>query len=134
VPGAVQGKLRADQTGNPVYVTASWTYDGKTWYTLDGRSTPEATIKMAGSMTLLPNPGAPAVNAAAFKDQGLLAFVWQGILYTLDGQAGEVKAVTESGQALYPAWSPDGQWLAFVRVTDPQALDGQLWITRPDGS
>jgi len=78
--------------------------------------------------------GAPMVNTTAFKDQGLLAFVWQGLLYTLDGQTGEVKAVTESGQALYPAWSPDGQWLAFVRVTGPQALDGQLWITRPDGS
>lgn len=46
VPGAVQGKLRVSQTGNPMYVTASWTYDGKIWYTLDGRSSPAERIKM----------------------------------------------------------------------------------------
>jgi len=74
------------------------------------------------------------VNTAAFKDQGNLAFIWQGLLYTLDGETGEVKQLTESGRTLQPAWSHDGQWLAFIRVTDPQADCGQLWLARRDGS
>lgn len=53
VPGASQGKFRAAQLGNPMHVTASWTYDGKTWYTLSGRATPEAILKTAESMILL---------------------------------------------------------------------------------
>lgn len=76
----------------------------------------------------------PEVNAAAFKDQGNLAFIWQGLLYVLDGGSGEVKQLTQSGQALRPRWSPDGQWLAFVKVADPQAKSGSLWLVRRDGS
>ncbi|MGB9887132.1 MAG: hypothetical protein ACPLRW_09055 [Moorellales bacterium] len=53
LPAASQGKLRVAQMGNALYVTAGWTYDGRTWYTLSGRGTPEAVVKMAGSMTLL---------------------------------------------------------------------------------
>lgn len=55
VPGALKGKFRASQLGNPMYVDASWTYDGKTWYTLDGRSSPEGRVKMLQSMTRLIN-------------------------------------------------------------------------------
>jgi dipeptidyl aminopeptidase/acylaminoacyl peptidase len=29
--------------------------------------------------------------------------------------------------AFYPAWSPDGRWIAFVR-------DDTVWLTRPDGT
>jgi Tol biopolymer transport system component len=76
----------------------------------------------------------PDVNPAAFKDQGDLAFIWQDLLYTLDGATGEVKQLTESGQVSQPAWSHDGQWLAFIRVTDPQAGTGLLWLVRRDGS
>lgn len=53
--GASQGKLRAAQLGNAMYVTASWTYHGKTWYTPSGRAAPEAIVKMVGSMILLPD-------------------------------------------------------------------------------
>ncbi|WP_047150983.1 hypothetical protein [Aneurinibacillus tyrosinisolvens] len=38
VPGVIKGQFRASQTGNPMYVDASWTYDGKIWYELHGRS------------------------------------------------------------------------------------------------
>lgn len=76
----------------------------------------------------------PEVNPTAFKDQGDLAFVWQGLLYTLDGNTGEVKQLTESGQARQPLWSPDGEWLAFMRATDLQATTGPLWLVRRDGS
>ena len=71
VPTASQGRIRAAQLGNPMYVTASWTYDGKTWYTLDGRGTPEEMEQVARSMTLLAKldssfstAGASGVSAA----------------------------------------------------------------------
>jgi len=51
VSGALKGKFRASQLGNPMYVDASWTYDGKTWYTLSGRSSPEGRVKMLQSVT-----------------------------------------------------------------------------------
>ncbi|HBC92182.1 MAG TPA: hypothetical protein DCZ10_04555 [Pelotomaculum sp.] len=79
-------------------------------------------------------PNAPDVNTAAFKDQGDLAFIRQGLLYMLDGETGEVRPLTVSGKALQPAWSYDGQWLAFIRVTDPNSDSGQLWLVRRDGS
>lgn len=37
----------------------------------------------------------------------------------------------------YPAWSPDGQWLAVVRQAWVEGLpesDNQVWIMRPDGT
>jgi TolB protein len=37
----------------------------------------------------------------------------------------------------YPAWSPDGQWLAVVRQAWVDGLpesDNQVWIMRPDGT
>ena len=42
-----------------------------------------------------------------------------------DGSAD--RAVTRSRKDAAPAWSPDGRRLTFVR-------DGNLFITRPDGS
>lgn len=79
------------------------------------------------------NP-APDVNAAVFENQGTLAFVRQGLLYTLDGETGEVKQLTVSGRALQAVWSNDGQWLAFISATDQEAGTGSLWLVRRDGS
>ncbi|MBP6789161.1 MAG: PD40 domain-containing protein [Candidatus Promineofilum sp.] len=33
-----------------------------------------------------------------------------------------------------PAWSPDGQWVAFGRAPADAASGRQLWLMRPDGS
>ncbi|ATW25095.1 S-layer homology domain-containing protein [Candidatus Formimonas warabiya] len=76
----------------------------------------------------------PDINTAAFKEQGDLAFIWQGLLYAFDGKTGEVKQLTGSGRAVQPAWSHDGQWLAYIDVTDPEADTGPLWLVRRDGS
>jgi Tol biopolymer transport system component len=78
--------------------------------------------------------GKPAVNAAAFKNQGDLAFVWRDLLYRLEGKSGDVKQLTDSGKASRPTWSHDGQWLAFIKVTDAQAGSGALWLVRRDGT
>ncbi len=75
----------------------------------------------------------PSVDAAAFKGQGRLAFVSGGLLYVLDGQTGVVRQLTTDGIASQPAWSPDGEWLAFLRAPGPQATPA-VWLTRRDGS
>ncbi|MGI6493181.1 MAG: S-layer homology domain-containing protein [Pelotomaculum sp.] len=82
------------------------------------------------------NPAAPAtdVNTAVFKGQGDLAFLRQGLLYMLDGETGEVRQLSESGRALQPAWSHDGQWLAFISSNGRDDGTGPLWLVRRDGS
>lgn len=99
------------------------------------QTTPAAQTELNGP-TPSPNsqPGSPEVNPAALRGSGNLAFVWRGLIYTLDGKTGEIRQLTDSGRALHPAWSHDGEWLAFIRVTDSQALSGQLWLVRQNGS
>jgi TolB protein len=104
-------------------------------------------LSNAGSRTVQTNrvePGNPApapgttlpeinINAAAFKGQGRLAFVCGGLLYVLDGQTGTLRRLTTDGIASQPVWSPDGEWLAFLRATGPQAAPA-VWLTRRDGA
>ncbi|MEG6521981.1 biopolymer transporter Tol [Desulfotomaculum sp. 1211_IL3151] len=76
----------------------------------------------------------PDVNPTAFRGQGKLAFIWKGLLYHLDGSTGEVKQLTDTGMAAEPAWSYDGEWLAFLQITDQNMMTGSLWLIRKDGS
>jgi dipeptidyl aminopeptidase/acylaminoacyl peptidase len=91
-----------------------------------------------------PGPGLrPAVGAIAFAGQGRLAFVSAGKLYVLDGSvAGRPAAldrVPAPADVVAPAFSPDGQWLAFL-VTPPSSYPqvsfylGTLWLARADGA
>lgn len=73
------------------------------------------------------------LNTQVFKNQGDLAFVWQGLLYILDGKTGEVKQLTNSGYAQHPAWSHDGEWIAYISTNSPTNNSGQIWIVRRDG-
>ncbi len=86
---------------------------------------------LAPSSNAAPSP--PDVKASAFKGQGRLAFVCQGLLYVLDGQTGEVRQLTDAGRASQPAWSHDGEWLAFMRFTGPQTPPA-IWLVRRDGT
>jgi len=40
---------------------------------------------------------------------------------------------SEYAGAFSPSWSPDGQWVAFVKEIDP-ILSGPVYAVRPDGS
>jgi Tol biopolymer transport system component len=107
-----------------------------------GRLRPASSNKEPGR--LLPSPddrqNLPDASAVAFKGQGRLALVWRGLLYVIDGDTGEVGQLTDSGQASQPAWSYDGEWLAFVRADGMQATpaapagEGTLWLVRRDGT
>ena len=78
----------------------------------------------------------PVVNAAAFAGYGRLAFVSGGELYVLDGTTKALHQVTEgSPPPSSPAFSHDGEWLAFLRVSIKSNGEGEaLWIARGDGT
>lgn len=76
----------------------------------------------------------PQVNTEALDTQADLAFVRQDLLYVAEAESGSVRALTDSGRALAPAWSYDGEWLAFISVTEPENGRGPLWLVRRDGT
>jgi dipeptidyl aminopeptidase/acylaminoacyl peptidase len=83
--------------------------------------------------TLWADPdGRPLLNLAV-SPAGRLAFeVVGGGLISMDAGGGEVVA---HGAGEQPAWSPDGQWLAFVRTSDDghELLGSDLWIDAATG-
>jgi len=76
----------------------------------------------------------PPVDVAAFRSEGKLAFVADDRLTILDGERVTLHTVTGSGQARYPTWSSDGQWLAYLRAASADARMTTLWLVRSDGS
>ncbi len=103
---------------------------------------PITDLTLAGSLSSLDNRAPeesgqramPQVNTEALGKQGDLAFVSQGLLYVAEGDSGSARALTDSGRATAPAWSHDGEWLAFIRVTAADTDRGPLWLVRRDGS
>ncbi|HBK86750.1 MAG TPA: biopolymer transporter Tol, partial [Firmicutes bacterium] len=79
-------------------------------------------------------PKQPVMPEDAVGNQGDLAFVWQDQLYVAEAVNGSVRALSDSGRAIAPAWSHDGEWLAYIRITDTETNRGPLWLVRRDGS
>lgn len=73
-------------------------------------------------------------NEAEEAVTGQTSAVW---LYRFDMTPG-AEAVQLSPDALVddgvPAWSPDGEWIAFGRSAPEAGGERQLWLMRPDGS
>lgn len=57
-------------------------------------------------------------------------------LLRLDVNSGEQQTISGDiqGEDSMPAWSPDGQWIAFGRRAPGTGAARQLWIMRADGS
>ncbi|MFF0830462.1 hypothetical protein ACFYU8_27005 [Brevibacillus sp. NPDC003359] len=54
VHGAINGQITAIDTNEGVRSDAGWSYDnGKTWYIITGRTTPEQLVKVLKSMVKL---------------------------------------------------------------------------------
>ncbi|MDR3600315.1 MAG: hypothetical protein P4L49_07525 [Desulfosporosinus sp.] len=74
-----------------------------------------------------------SVQMVDAKNRGDLAFTQQGLLYLLYGETGKQIKLTNSGKAYYPAWSFDGQWIAFIFSSGQDENNGQLWLVHRDG-
>jgi Tol biopolymer transport system component len=49
-------------------------------------------------------------------------------IYVINADGSDLRQIIDGeGRDSAPAWSPDGQWIAFARWTD-------LWLVRPDGA
>src|SRR5687767_5697824 len=71
-------------------------------------------------------------NAVPSPDGKRLAFTALDRLYVMDVPGGTPKRLTDApGAEFQPAWSPDGQWLAFVTWTENE--QGNLWKVRSTG-
>ena len=82
-----------------------------------------------------PGPGPLAVDAAAWRGHGDLAFISRSRLSVLD-DSGAVAAISgppAGGVDSDPAWSADGAWLAFEHTSAPPGqetglVNSSLWL------
>ncbi len=105
------------------------------WVSLLAMATLLGSLASQGQTAAAPaaiRTGEPVVNAAAFRGQGHLVFLWNGQPYVLDGRQGTLGALPQAAAVASLAWSPDGQWLAYLAVPAPGDA-GPLWFTRADG-
>jgi dipeptidyl aminopeptidase/acylaminoacyl peptidase len=110
------------------------------------RVTPSATVRAPFTPTAAPSPteqSTPVVapitsTLEATAASGLIAFVFEqdnagaGDIYTMRADGSHLVDITNSPESDYaPAWSPDGQQIAFrsVRTGRPE-----VFLVRPDGT
>lgn len=93
-----------------------------------------ATTSTKGALVAKAEQKLPEVDAAILKNKGDLAFIQNGLLYVAEGRTGHLTRLSESGQALHPIWSHDGQWLAYIRVIQQNEDRGTLWLVKRDGT
>lgn len=54
------------------------------------------------------------INISKFENLGKLAFVWSGILYTVNGESQKLEKINDTGSVLgEPVWSHNGEWLLY---------------------
>ena len=83
---------------------------------------PAARPQPGAPRAQLPRAHLPGVDVQAMGGLGQLAFSWAGRMYLLDGDAGALYALPDQNGgsdagAAYAAWSPDGQWVAYLART-----------------
>jgi Tol biopolymer transport system component len=84
------------------------------------------------------NPSwSPDENHLVFADEEVALTPWSRIyeshLSIVDLEDGEVARIPIERDAVQPAWSPDGHWVAFWGLPK-EGGQRDLWMVRPDGS
>ncbi|MHB8077593.1 TolB family protein [Desulfosporosinus fructosivorans] len=107
--------------------------DGHLWKTTDGGYVWTQMVNQSLNLSQTALESSLNLKATVLKNRGDLAFTWQGLLYLLYGDTGELKQLTNSGKAYYPAWSFDGKWISFLLSDGQDENNGRLWLVRRDG-
>lgn len=123
-----------------------WSPDGK-WLSYTSINPLEIKfyhMETGESQTLPSGLGYPAVWSPDSSrvilqdlDWGEFGYLNKLYSYSLENEWLTMLAYGEYYDESYPAWSPDGQWLAVVRrdwVEGMPEPDNQVWIMRPDGT
>lgn len=105
--------------------------DGAPVFLISGSS---ITAASAGSAREIALPQAQLLNPTPAPDRSRVAFEAMGgnlFVANADGSG-----LVDLGPGHRPTWSPDGQWVAFMRTEDDghAFTAADLWIARADGS
>jgi Tol biopolymer transport system component len=115
---------------------AFWYYSGYWVMNADG-SNPHQIVEMPSRRGRLPILWSPdskmlLVDWGNFVDNMMLDFTYSNI-FVLDVESGESRTLLPDGSKghLFPAWSPDGQKIAFIST---RAGKPDVWVINRDGT
>jgi len=95
-------------------------------------------LVMVGSKLVTARLGEPTVaisdtvtanslgNVAISPDGSRLAFEWQLGLWIINIDGTSLRNLLPANRYIFPAWSPDGRWIAAIHREPPSAFDAQL--------
>jgi TolB protein len=92
---------------------------------------PDSAQVIVSDLVLEGNPTAPDDDTPAPVQESSRVFLYW-VSLTEEGRERLSAELPVDDSA--PAWSPDGEWIAFGRAPADVASGRQLWLMRPDGS
>ncbi len=101
-------------------------------YRLDGSQSFIIPSQMGGLAAWHPEGESLLLTDIRSRGEGFVVHLLAADVMTeaLRDLSGEEEFVEDS----VPAWSPDGQWIAFGRKPAGASMGRQIWLMRPDGS